>query len=71
MHFTKRAIIANKRDYKSYLAGKIKELFERKIDVKETIKGKKLYCNILRIRHRFIQGYYYYFLLIDNAIRTI
>jgi hypothetical protein len=54
MHFTKRVIIASKRGYKSCLAGKIKELFERKIDVKETIKGRKLYCNILRIRHRFI-----------------
>jgi len=51
MHFIKRVIIASKRDYKSCLAGKIKELFERKIDVKEIIKGKKLYCNILRIRH--------------------
>jgi hypothetical protein len=51
MHFIKQAIIASKRDYKLCLAGKIKELFERKIEVKETIKGKKLYCNILRIRY--------------------
>jgi hypothetical protein len=69
MHFTKRVIIASRRDYKSCLAGKIKELYKRKIDVKETIKGKKLYCNILGIRHRFVQGYYYYLLLIDNATR--
>jgi hypothetical protein len=71
MHFTKQVIIASKRDYKSCLAGKIKELFECKIDVKETIKGRKLYYNISRIRHRFVQGYYYYFLLIDNITRTI
>jgi hypothetical protein len=71
MHFIKRVIIASKRDYESCLAGKIKELFERKTDIKETIKGKKLYCDILRIRHRFVQGYYYYLLLIDNAIKTI
>jgi hypothetical protein len=71
IYFIKRVIIANKRDYKSCLAGKIKELFERKIDVKEIIKERKLYCNISRIRHRFIQGYYYYLLLIDNATRTI
>jgi hypothetical protein len=51
MHFTKQAIIANKRDYKSCLASKVKELFVYKIDVKETIKGKKLYYNISRIRH--------------------
>ena len=51
MHFTKRPIIASKKDYKSYLAGKIKELFIRKTDIRETIKGKKLYCNILRIRY--------------------
>jgi hypothetical protein len=71
MHFTKRVIIASKRDYKSCLAGKIKELFERKTDVRETIKGKKLYCDILGIKHRFIRGYYYYLLLIDNATRII
>jgi hypothetical protein len=51
IYFTKRVIIASKRDYKSCLAGKIKELFERKTDIKETIKGRKLYCNILRIRY--------------------
>jgi len=70
MHFIKRVIIASKRDYKSCLVSKIKESFKRKIDVKETIKRRKLYCDILGIRHRFIQGYYYYLLLIDNAIRT-
>jgi len=71
IHFTKRSIIASKRDYKSCLAGKIKELFVRKSDTREEIKGRKLYYDILSIRHRFIRGYYYYFLLIDNAIRTI
>jgi hypothetical protein len=71
MHFTKRVIIASKRDYKSCLASKMKELYKRKIDIRETIKGRKLYCDISRIRHRFVQGYYYYLLLIDNAIRTI
>jgi hypothetical protein len=51
MHFTKRVITASKRDYKSCLAGKIKELYKRKTDVKETIKGRKLYCDISGIRH--------------------
>jgi len=69
MHFIKRVIIASRRDYKSCLASKIKELFKRKTNIKETIKGKKLYCDILGIRHRFIRGYYYYPLLIDNAIK--
>jgi hypothetical protein len=71
MHFTKRVIIASKRDYESCLAGKIKELYKRKTNVKETIKGRKLYCDISGIRHRFVRGYYYYFLLIDNATRII
>jgi hypothetical protein len=71
MHFTKRAIIASKRDCKSCLASKMKELFECKIDVKETIKRRKLYCDISGIRHRFVRGYYYYFLLIDDITRII
>jgi hypothetical protein len=71
MHFTKQVIIASKRDYESCLAGKIKELYKRKTDIRETIKGRKLHCNISRIRHRSIQGYHYYLLLINNATRTI
>jgi hypothetical protein len=71
MHFTKRVIITSRRDYKSCLAGKIKELYKRKTDIRETIKGRKLYCDISRIRHRSVQGYYYYLLLIDDATRTI
>jgi hypothetical protein len=54
MHFTKRLIITGKRDYKLCLAGKIKELFIYKTDIKETIKRRKLYYNILRIRYYFI-----------------
>jgi len=54
IYFIKRAIIANKRDCKSCLASKMKESFERKTNIKETIKGRKLYCNILGIKYRFI-----------------
>jgi len=71
IHFTKQAIIASRRDCESCLASKMKESFERKIYVRETIKRRKLYYNILGIRYRFVQGYYYYLLLIDDAIRTI
>jgi hypothetical protein len=70
MHFTKRVITASKRDYESCLAGKMKELYERKTDVRETIKGRKLHCDISGIRHRSIRGYHYYLLLIDDATRT-
>ena len=70
MYFIKRAIIASKRDYKLCLAGKMKELFIYKTDIREEVKRRKLYCNILKIRHRFVKGYYYYLLLIDNVTRT-
>lgn len=48
----------------------MKESFVRKSDAKEIIKGRKLYCDIFGIRHYLILGYYYFLLLIDDAIRT-
>jgi hypothetical protein len=47
IYFTKQVIIAGKKDYKLCLVSKIKELFKCKTDIRETIKRKKLYCNIL------------------------
>jgi hypothetical protein len=71
IHFTKRSITAGRRDCESCLAGKMKESFVRKTDIREEVKGRKLYCDISGIRHRSVRGYYYYLLLIDDATRTI
>jgi len=41
-------------DYKPYLVTEIKELFIRKINIREISKGRKLYYNIFRIRYYLI-----------------
>jgi hypothetical protein len=66
----KRQQRAGKHDCKPCSAGKMKESFVKKTDVRETVKGRKLHCDISGIREVSIRGYRYFLLLIDDATRT-
>ena len=66
----KRQQRARKHDYKPCSTGKIKESFIKKTNIREIVKGRKLYYDISRIREVSIKGYRYFLLLINDVTRT-
>ena len=49
----------------------MKESFNKVIDSRLLVIGRRVYCNLLGIRGLFIKGYKYWLLVIDDTIRVI
>jgi hypothetical protein len=58
---------ARQRVYKCCLARKIKELFNKKTDTRQTYRIQKLYTDISGILLISIRGYCYFLLVIYNT----
>ena len=61
---------AGRRACEGCLAGKMKESFNKKSDTQFAIRIKRLYVDTLGILPVSIQGYRYFLLVINNAIRV-
>ena len=57
MRLSARQVYAGQRDYKGYLAGKIKESFNKVTDSRLLVTGRRVYYNLLGIRGLSIKGY--------------
>jgi hypothetical protein len=67
----KRRLLYSKKLYKLCLAGKIKELFNKKTNKREGKKVKRLYADLFRYYLAFIRGFRYFLVVLCNASRII
>ena len=67
----KRRLLHSKKLYKPCLAGKIKELFNKKTDKREGKRVKRLYADLSRYYLASIRGFRYFLVISYNASRII
>ena len=67
----KRRLLYSKKLYKLCLAGKIKELFNKKTNKREGKKVKRLYADLFRYYLAFIRGFRYFLVVLCNASRIV
>ena len=67
----KRRLLYGKKLYKPCLAGKMKELFNKKTDKREGKRVKRLYADLFRYYLAFVQGFRYFLVVSCNASRIV
>ena len=67
----KRRLLYNKKLYKLYLAGKIKELFNKKTDKREGKKVRRQYADLFRYYLAFIRGFRYFLVVSCDISRIV
>jgi hypothetical protein len=67
----KRRLLYGKKLYELCLAGKIKELFNKKTNKREGKRVRRLYANLSRYYLAFIRGFRYFLVVLCNANRII
>jgi len=63
----KRRLPHSKKLYKPYLAGKMKELFNKKTNKQEGKRVRKLYANLSGYYLASIQGFRYFLVILCNT----
>jgi hypothetical protein len=67
----KRRLLYSKKLYKPCLAGKIKELFNKKIDKREGKRVRRLYANLFKYYLAFVRGFRYFLVVLCDASRIV
>jgi hypothetical protein len=67
----KRRLPHGKKLYKPCLAGKIKELFNKKTNKREGKRVRRLYADLSRYYLAFIQGFRYFLVVLCDASRIV
>jgi len=67
----KRRLLYSKKLYKPCLAGKIKELFNKKIDKREGKRVRRLYANLFKYYLAFVRGFRYFLVVLCDTSRII
>jgi hypothetical protein len=67
----KRRLLYSKKLYKPCLAGKIKELFNKKTNKREGKRVRRLYINLFKYYLAFIRGFRYFLIVLCDASRII
>jgi hypothetical protein len=67
----KRKLLYSKKLYKLCLAGKIKELFNKKTNKREGKRVRRLYADLFRYYLAFIQGFRYFLVVLCDASRIV
>jgi hypothetical protein len=67
----KRRLLYSEKLYKLYLAGKIKELFNKKTNKRKGKRVKRLYADLFKYYLIFIRGFKYFLVVLCNASRIV
>jgi len=67
----KRRLLYGKKLYKPCLAGKMKELFNKKTDKREGKRVKRLYANLSKYYLAFVRGFRYFLVISCDVSRII
>ena len=67
----KRRLLYNEKLYKPYLAGKMKESFNKKTDKREGKRVRRLYADLFKYYLAFIRGFRYFLVVSCDTSRII
>jgi len=67
----KRRLLYNEKLYKPYLAGKMKESFNKKTDKREGKRVRRLYADLFGYYLAFVRGFRYFLVVSCDASRII